>query len=149
MGEKLDLNFLKSVQKGLEPAIQPGETALEAIMRTEKEKKDTETVTAALTRMEAERIENLKSRAPQGVFSKPPAGVPNPSAEPPAKEVVFFEGYKLPRDFFTLMGVYLLKSNDATAKRLLEVFGFEMKDLNGKAIVFKKTSPRKPSKKKK
>jgi len=123
---KLDINFIKKLQREVEPDIKPGETAVEYLKRTE-----------------AKRVADLIAAESPGT---PPAAAP-PS--PAVQEVVFYEGYKLPRDFFTMVGIILLKSDDPAAQQLLQTFGFDMKDLNGKPIVFKKPTkkPRKNPKK--
>ena len=108
----LDLNFVKKLQRTIDPNIKPGETALEVIKR-----------------MEAERVASMiQNPAPQ-----PPA-----PKEPPPQEVIFYEGYKLPRDFFTCMALCLIKLDNPETNVIMKAFGFEMKDLDGKLISFKK-----------
>lgn len=159
MTEKIDLNFLKNVQRGVEPNIIPGETALEALQRIEKEKAGKvvaveaakETIMASLQRMENERLEKLKNRnsvdagappaRPHNIISQPASA--QPTTEPPAKEIIFYEGYKLPRDFFTCLALCIIKLNNPEINEILKSFGFEMKDLNGKLIVFEKKKKRK------
>jgi len=113
MSEKLDINFVKNVQRAIEPSIRPGETALEAIKR-----------------MEAERVSSM-------IQNQAPAAQPTPK-EPPAQEVIFFEGYKLPRDFFTCVALCIMKLNDPEINDILEAFGFTMTDLTGKPVVMKR-----------
>ena len=112
--EKLGIDFLKKMQSGVEPPIAPGETALEAIQRMEKER---------LSRM--------------GVNSTPQQPTPPPQ-QPPVQEVVFVEGYKLPRNFFTAIALCIMKLDDPELNKIMESFGFEMKDLNGKPVLLKK-----------
>lgn len=119
MSEKLDVNFVKKLQRGVEPSIRPGETAIET-----------------LKRMEAEKVASMIQN---------PAAKPTPP-EPPVQEVVFFEGYKLSRDFFTCIAVCIMKLDNPEVNNVFEAFGFEMKDLNGKPLVIKRA--KRPSKKK-
>ncbi len=131
MENKLDVNFVKKLQRGVEPDIQPGETAVEY-----------------LKRIEAKRVHDmiLKGEAPKdGQYIEPIPGPTPPPAAP--KEVVFYEGYKLSRDFLTCIAVIMLK-NPETSK-ILSAFGFDIKDLNGKPVVFEKPKKIKSKKKKK
>ena len=116
--DKLGIDFLKKIQQSVEPKINPGETALEYLKRSE-----------------AEKVAALSQRSSTAVEAAP---------KPPVQEVVFVEGYKLNRDFFTCMALCLMKLDDPEINKIMESFGFEMKDLNGKPIVLKK---RKASKK--
>lgn len=111
MTEKLNINFVKKLQRDVEPKINPGETALEAIKR-----------------MEAERVASM--------IQNPTPTTPPPT---PPQEVVFFEGYKLPRDFFTYVAVCIMKSRDPEIAKIRDAFGFNMKDIDGKPIVFTKS----------
>jgi hypothetical protein len=117
MTEKLNINFVKNVQRTVEPSIRPGETALEAIKR-----------------MEAERVSSM-------IQSQAPAPHPTPK-ESPAPEVIFFEGYKLPRDFFTCVALCIMKLNNPEINDILAAFGFTMNDLTGKPVVLKRPRPR-------
>lgn len=120
MESKIDLNFLQKVQKSVEPDLLPGETAIEYLKRKENEK-----------------VTSLSQR-------QSPV-TPTPEApKPPVQEVVFYEGYKMNRDFFSCMALCIMKLDDPELNKIMESFGFEMKDLNGKPIVLKK---RKKSKK--
>lgn len=112
---ELNLNFLKKAQAGLEPSIQPGETAIEYLKRTEKEK-----------------MAAIQNR----IVTTPPPPVP-PVVDKP-REVVFVDGHKLPRDFFTCVAVSLLKLGHPVVEQTFEQFGFQMKDLDGNVVTFKK-----------
>lgn len=124
MTQKLNPNFLKNVQRAVEPQIRPGETALEAIKR-----------------MEAERVASM--------IQNPNTPAPTP-AEPPAQEVIFYEGYKLPRDFFTCVALCIMKLDNPEINDILKTFGFTMTDLTGKPVVLSRprSRARKQSKKK-
>lgn len=122
MTQKLNPNFLKNVQRAVEPQIRPGETALEAIKR-----------------MEAERVASM--------IQNPNTPTPAP-AEPPAQEVIFYEGYKLPRDFFTCVALCIMKLDNPEINDILKTFGFTMTDLTGKPVVLSRPRARKQSKKK-
>ena len=135
MENKLDANFVQKLQRGIEPDIAPGETAVEYLKRTE-----------------AKRVHDmiLKGEAPKGVqYIEPIAGPTPPPAAP--KEVVFYEGYKLSRDFLTCLAVIMLKNKETA--QILSAFGFDIKDLNGKPVTFekkpKKTQKRRTKSKKK
>ncbi len=121
---QINPNFIKNIQRGIEPQIRPGETALETIKR-----------------MEAEKVASM--------IQNPAAPTPAPK-EPPAQEVIFYEGYKLPRDFFTCVALCIMKLDNPEINDILKTFGFEMKDLTGKPVVLKKprSRPRKQSRKK-
>lgn len=129
MENKLDANFVRKVMRSVEPDIKPGETAIEYLKRTE-----------------AKRVHDMimNGEAPKdGQYIEPIAGPTPPTPTP--KEVVFYEGYKLSRDFLTCVAVCMMK-NPETAE-ILSAFGFDIKDLNGKPVVF--TKPKKIKSKKK
>lgn len=124
MSDKLDLNFLKKVQGTMEPSIFPGETAIEYLKRTE-----------------AEKMASIHQRHVVSAPQTPAASQMHPPTAPTAEkpqEVVFVEGHRLSRDFFTCVAVSLLKTGDPVIQQTFEAFGFQMKDLDGKPIVFKK-----------
>jgi len=131
MENKLDVNFMKKLQRGVEPDLAPGETAVEYLKRTE-----------------AKRVHDMimKGEAPRdSQYIEPIAGPTPPPAAP--KEVVFYEGYKLSRDFLTCVAVIMLKNPETS--QILSAFGFDIKDLNGKPVVFTKPKKKTKSKKKK
>lgn len=111
MTEKLDLNFMKKIQRSMEPSIKPGETAIEAIKR-----------------MENERVASMMQN---------PAPPTQPPKEP-VQEVIFYQGYKLPRDFFTCVALCIIKLNNPEINQITEAFGFKMTDLDGKPVVFER-----------
>ena len=125
MQEKLDVNFVKKIQRGIEPDIKAGETAIEYLKRTE-----------------AKRVHDMIMAA------EPPKGSPYiepipgpgsaPAAKPPVQEVVFYEGYKFNRDFLTCVALCMMKNPETN--ELLKTFGFDIKDLNGKPVVFEKST---------
>jgi hypothetical protein len=128
--EKLDVNFVKKLQRGIEPDIAPGETAIEYLKRTE-----------------ARRVSDMimASEPPKQVeptYIEPKLQSP---AKPPVQEVVFYEGYKFNRDFLTCVALCMMKNPETN--ELLKTFGFDLKDLNGKLVVFEK--PTKKTKKSK
>jgi hypothetical protein len=132
MENKLDVNFVKKVMRSVEPDIKPGETAIEYLKRTE-----------------AKRVHDMimAGEAPRdGQYIEPIPG-PVPAAPAAPKEVVFYEGFKLSRDFLTCVAVCMMK-NPETAE-ILSAFGFDIKDLNGKPVVFTKPKKKAKSKKKK
>ncbi len=131
--------FIKKMQSDVQrsrPQPQPGETALEAMQRMEQEK--------------------MKMRGPIPNVQAPPAGYTpqqpqqpqQPQSQPQEREVIFFEGYKLPRDFFTCVTVCIMKLNDPEINKILDAFGFTMNDLNGKLVEFKKKKRKKAKKRK-
>lgn len=119
--DKLGIEFLRKVQQSVEPDLRPGETAIEY-----------------LKRKEAEKVASLSAVATGRVNSSLPSPSNTPKEAPQIQEVVFVEGYKLPRDFFTYIALCIMKLDDPELNRITESFGFEMKDLNGKPIVLKK-----------
>ncbi len=116
MTQKLNPNFVKNIQRAVEPQIRPGETALEAIKR-----------------MEAERVSSM--------IQNPTAPTPAPK-ELPAQEVIFYEGYKLPRDFFTCVALCIMKLDNPEVNDIMNAFGFTMTDLTGKPVVLKRPRSR-------
>lgn len=125
MSEKLDLNFVKKLQRTVEPQMRPGETAIEAIRR-----------------MESEKVASM-------IQNPTPAPATPASPEPPKQEVVFYRGYKLPRDFFTCMALCIISLNDPEINDILETFGFSMTDLTGKAVELPKRPRRQQPRRKK
>jgi len=111
----VDLNFLARVQKAskLDPEVKPGETAAELIARTN-----------------AEKISQMSQRTQV----QPTA----PSQAPQPREVVFYKGYKLSRDLFTCLTLCVIVSADPEVKEVLETFGFQIKDLDGKPVLIEK-----------
>lgn len=151
MSDKVDLNFLKKLNKAVEPEILPGETGLEAIQRDEKKKKAAgETIMASLERMERERLDGLINRKGAAPILPGNNATPldAPAQAPAIKEVVFYEGYKLSRDFFTAVAVCLLKMDSPEITDILKVFGFELKDMNGTLVSFEKSKKKAKRKKK-
>ncbi len=119
MSEKIDLGFLKKLQRDVEPKLKPGETAIEYMKR-----------------MEAERVASMIQNPPSEAKTSP---LP---PQPPQQEVIFYEGYKLSRDFFTMLAVSLMKLQNPEVNKIMETFGFEMKDLDGKPLVFRSRRPK-------
>lgn len=122
MSEKLNLSFVKKLQQTVEPRINPGETGLEAIKR-----------------MEAERVASM-------IQNQAPVPQPLPPKETPPQEVIFYEGYKLPRDFFTCVALCIMKLDNPEINDIIDAFGFTMTDLTGKPVVLKR--PRKARRRK-
>lgn len=117
MSEKLDFSFVKKLQRVVDPQIRPGETAIETIKR-----------------MEAERVASM-------IQNQAPIPQLSPKETPP-QEVIFYEGYKLPRDFFTCVALCLMKLDNPEINDIFKVFGFTMNDLTGKPVVLKRVRPR-------
>jgi len=136
-------------RRSVEPNLQPGETAVEYLQRMEKEKlKD---IHGTIPHREPD-VRRSDGSPPSG-FQPPQYQQPHPphdgAAAPPPQEVVFYEGYKLSRDFFTCVALCIMKLNDPEINKIFETFGFEMKDLNGKPIKLSPGKPQKASKKRK
>lgn len=132
MEDKIDINFVKKLQRSVEPDIKIGETAIEYLKRTE-----------------AKRVSDMiiAGDAPKdSTYIEPIAG-PKVPAKPPVQEVVFYEGYKFNRDFLTCVALCMMKNPET--HELLKAFGFDIKDLNGKLVVFEKPSKKTKKSKKK
>lgn len=130
--EKLDVNFVKKLQRGIEPDINPGETAIEYLKRTE-----------------AKRVSDmiLAAEPPKQVETTYIEPKLQGSTKPPVQEVVFYEGYKFNRDFLTCVALCMMKNPETN--ELLKAFGFDLKDLNGKLVVFEKPVKKNKKSKKK
>ena len=128
--KNINLEFLQKVQRAtdLEPKMTPAETAAEYVMRTNKEK-----------------VDALTKRQVQG----PASQTPPPQAPTAPREVVFYKGYKLSRDLFTLLTLCIITMKDKKIKELIETFGFELKDLDGKVINLQAKKKNKKIKKRK
>lgn len=128
MSEQIDVNFLNKVQKGLEPQFKPGETAIEYLKRTEAEK---------MAALNSRRTVVTPAGAGAGVEATKDSIELRRDA-PKQQEVVFVDGHKFSRDFFTCIAVSLLRSGDPIVTETFAAFGLDLKDLDGKPVVFKK-----------
>lgn len=140
---KINPDFIKRLQAGIDPAVKPGETALEAIQRSDAEK-----VAALAARTTPPQVTPPlpPSRFVTSNTSPSPSPTPQPptsNATPPVQEVVFIEGHKLPRNFFTCLALCIMKLDNPEITDMFEKFGFEMKDLDGKPVVLKKKTKKK------
>ena len=118
-----DFSFVNKMNRQkVEPQLKPGETAVEYLQRVEQEKME------KLQR-------DYPSQQPQYQQPHPPH---DGAATPPPQEVVFYEGYKLSRDFFTCVALCIMKLNDPEINKIFATFGFNMKDLNGKPVILKR-----------
>jgi hypothetical protein len=125
MDNKIDLSFIKKMQQTVEPDLLPGETAIEYLKRKEAEKVEalsTRGTTTGRTNCSQPNLSNVPQEAPK----------------PPVQEVVFIEGHKFSRDFFTYIALCIMKLDDPELNKLTEAFGFSMKDLDGKPVILKK-----------
>ena len=66
----------------------------------------------------------------------PPASPQQPPQppQPPQQEVVFIDGYRLPKNFFTCLTYCIIKLNNPKVNRILKEFGFNMQDVDKRLI---------------
>ena len=157
--EKLkDFGFISKVQKSskTDPDIKPGESAIEYMQRLEREKLSSRGTPSPFPYENGQQpdLPGLNNATQPsnggGRFDPRPGPPPQQQQQQPPQEVIFYEGYKLPRDFFTCMTICIMKLNNPEIKKTMAAFGFEMKDMNGKPVIFKKkTTKRKQQKKRK